>query len=239
MQTVASMTNPLSAPSRLPLLLLLLLAPGVGLASQETPASVPQSPPASSGLPGTQERASVRLSEDAWAREDEASRPSRGLRILAEVGAGLLTSIGGGIAGLYAGAGLCEVGIVGSSNGFLPCLDEAAVGLLLGGGAAFALGVWWGGEAAGGDGKLLGALAGFGSCAALGLLLGLAAGNPAAGFAISIPFSLIGSIVGYESTQRAPASGTQAPAVASARPRVQPVLAFSRHGALVGLGGRF
>ncbi|WP_375768566.1 hypothetical protein NR798_43955 [Archangium gephyra] len=223
------MTAFLSPPSSLSLLLLLLLAPGVGLAGQEALT------PTASGQPGTQEGASLRLREDDWTQED--ARPSRGLRILAETGAGLLTGLGGGVAGAFAGGALCEAGVVGSKSGFLSCLEPAASGLLLGAGAGFALGVWWGGEAAGGDGRLLGALAGFGSCAALGLLWGVAAGTPSTGLLVAIPLSLIGSIVGYELTQQAPASGPQAPAVASAR--FQPVLAFSSRGALVGLGGSF
>ncbi|AKJ08136.1 hypothetical protein ATI61_107567 [Archangium gephyra] len=238
------MTTPRLTSSRLSLLLLLLLAPGLGLAAQEestAPRSTVLEPRlASSGLPGTDTRAPLRLRGDEGAPPEDA-RPSTALRILAETGAGLLTSLGGGVVGAFIGGGLCEAGITGSPSGFLPCLNSTATGLLLGGGAAFALGVWWGGEAAGGDGKLTGALLGFGTCAAAGLLLGLASGNPATGLLVAIPFSLIGSIIGYESTQRepAPGPGAPAPAVASARPRLQPVLAFSPRGTLVGLGGTF
>lgn len=84
---------------------------------------------------------------------------------------------------------------------------------------------------AGGDGRLLGALAGFGVGAALGFLMMGLTDSPA-GLFIGFPLSLIGSVVGYELTQRAPA-------VASTPPRFQPLLAFSPHGALVGLGGSF
>ncbi len=239
------MTSPRSAPTRLSLLLLLLLAPGVGLAAAEpappsmTRHSAPLEPGllATSGLPGTDARVPLRLREDTGAPREEASRPSQGLRILAETGAGLLTGVGGGLVGALLGGGLCDASGIGSQGGFVPCFNATAVGLLLGGGAAFALGVWWGGEAVGGDGQLLGAMIGFGSVVAAGLLLGLATENPFGALIVATPFSLIGAIVGYESTQREPVPG--APAVASTRPRVQPVLAFSPRGTLVGLGGTF
>jgi hypothetical protein len=241
LHTAADMTDFPALVSRLPLLLL-LLAPGVGLAAQEPPVrpeardTVRRPLLAVSALPGTEERAPLRLREDGPAEEDD--RPSRGLRILAETGAGLLTGLGGGLVGVFAGAGLCEAGLVGSQGGFIGCLDAGVGGLLLGAGAGFALGVWWGGEAAGGDGKLLGAMAGFGGGAALGLLA-VAATQSANGLLIGLPLSMIGAIVGYELSQRAPASGPSSPSMASPRPRLQPVLAFSSRGALVGLGGSF
>jgi hypothetical protein len=233
------MTTPLTSPSRLSLLLLLLLAPGVGLAAQE-PTSLLEPRLASSGLPGTDERAPLRLGEEDWAQgEKQEFRPPRGLRILAETGAGLLTGAGGGVLGFFAGAGLCGAGIVGSRSGFFGCLDAAAIGVILGAGTGVALGVWWGGEAAGGDGKLLGALGGMGAGAVLGVGAGLVSGRGDLALFFSVPGALIGAIVGYELSQRTLVPGPRAPAVASPRPRLQPVLAFSPHGALVGLGGSF
>jgi hypothetical protein len=239
-----------SSLTRLSLLLsVLLLVPRVGLA-QEAPAPASEGStteetllPESSDVPGTQKRASPRLDEDSWARESEVPRPSKALRIMAELGAGLLTSGGGSLVGFFAGAGLCGAGIVGSQGGFLPCLDAAGVGLLLGAGLGLPLGVFWGGEAAGGDGKLLGALLGMGSGVVAGFLVGaLAFANPSGGFVLGIPLAVVGSIVGYEMTERggAPAPGARtSPAVASARPRLQPMLAVSSRGALLGLGGSF
>lgn len=232
LHVVADMIHFLSTRSRLPLLLILLLAPGVGLA-----ASTPLEPlPASSGLPGTDARAPLRLREDALAPgEQEASRPSRGLRILAGTGASLLTGVGGGTLGFFSARGLCEAGLLG-------CLDEAALGLVLGAASGFALGAWWGGEWAGGDGKLLGALAGVGSGVVLSLIAGIAVGRPELGLYFTLPGALIGAVVGYELSQQAPAPGPQqAPAVALAppRPRLQPVLGVSPRGAVVGVGGTF
>lgn len=241
------MNDVLSAPSRIPLLLILLLAPGVGLAAPESAppplarhSALSEPPLASSGLPGTDARAPLQLREDDWAQaEKEDPRPHRALRILVETGASLLTGTGGGFLGLLAGGGLCAAGVVGNRSGFLGCLDSAALGLILGAGLGVSLGVWWGGEVAGGDGKLLGALAGMGSGIVLGLVTGLAAGRGDLGLYFTVPGAVLGAIVGYELSQRSPAPGSPSPAVASARPRLQPVLAFSSRGTLVGLGGTF
>jgi hypothetical protein len=78
-----------------------------------------------------------------------------------------------------------------------------------------------------------------GAGAVLGVVTGVAIGRPDLGLFFTLPGALIGAIVGYELSQRAPAPGPQAPAVASARPRLQPVLGFSPRGAVVGLGGTF
>lgn len=232
------MTNHLSARSSWrSLLLLLLLAPGVGLAAQETAATEQQPPPASSGLPGTQARAPLRLSEDALSREETASRPSRGARILAEAGGGLLAGLGGGFAGVMTGNAMCEEGLVGPPGGFLmPCLGANLVGLLLGVGVGVPLGVWGGGLLMGGNANPLGAMAGVGLGLVAGVFVGMTVPSPL-GFLLALSLPLIGSIMGYEATQ--PDPGPRAPAVASTPPRLQPVLAFSPHGALVGLGGSF
>jgi hypothetical protein len=74
-----------------------------------------------------------------------------------------------------------------------------------------------------------------GSGGLAGLLVGtVLLGNPSAGLALGIPLALIGSIVGYELTERG-----AAPAMLSARPRLLPLLAVSSHGGLLGLGGTF
>ncbi|WPB78033.1 hypothetical protein KYC5002_02550 [Archangium violaceum] len=234
------MTNRASIPSRLPLLLLLVLTPGVGLAAEapvppglRAGAPVQRLLQAHSGQPGTAEREPLRLREDDPVQRYENSHPPpQGVRILAEVAAGLVTSIGPGIAGGYVASSLCQAGIVGSVGGFMPCLGPALAGVLVGGGAGFSLGVWWGGELAGGDGRLLGALGGFAVSTALGASLALATQEPSVGLLVGVPVTLLGSIMGYELTQR-----TVGP---SYRARVQPMLAFSPRGAWVGgLGGSF
>ncbi|MFY0521877.1 hypothetical protein ACN28I_01240 [Archangium gephyra] len=242
------MTPFLSAPSRLSLLLLLLLAPGVGLAS---PRATPPAPSAGtswearplaapSGLPGTAARAPLRLSgDDSSSLETKPPPPSRGLRILAETGAGLLTGTASGAAGLVLGYQLCQKGFFGPTSGWLSCIGEAVLTAFATSSIGFGLGVWWGGQLAGGKGKLLGLLAGWGVGALAGLLLSLPLERPISVSSIlfAVTGSMIGSIVGYELSQRSPEPGLQA--MASPRPRLQPMLAFSPHGAVVGLGGSF
>jgi hypothetical protein len=223
--------NVLSLASKLPLLLsLLLLLPRVGLAFERAPATREVLSLDGSELPGTAPRESLRLLEEPSSQEPQRERPSRGLRILAETGAGLLT---GGGAGL-----LLLLGLSSACSNF-SCLGAAVAGGLVGMGLGFPLGVWWGGEAAGGDGKLLGALGGMGAGVVAGFLVALVTGNFNSGYVIAIPFSLAGAIVGYELTERGDAPSAQAPAVAFARPRLQPMLSVSPRGALLGLGGSF
>ncbi|HEX8437740.1 hypothetical protein [Archangium sp.] len=244
------MMNALSTPSRLPLLLLFLLVPGVGLAGQEesaTPspppsATVEQPPPASSAQPGTQPRAPRRLTEESE-YERERSRPSRGMRILAETGAGLLTSAGLGVVGLGVGTGMCVWGIiVQGADATNACLAQISIGTLVGVGLGFPLGVFWGGQAVGGRGNLLGALGGLAGGALVGFFGGWLIGqHEFDGILLSVPLAMVGSIVGYELTTQSEPGPTAARAspVASVRPRLHPVLGFSPRGALVGLRGSF
>jgi len=134
-------------------LLILLLVPGVGRAGQEAPATPPPSqsatveqlPPASSAQPGTQPQAPRRLREERE-YECERSRPSQGVRIFAETGAGLLTSAGLGVVGLLVGTGMCWRGLavegvplamVGSIVGYEPVLGFSPRGALVGLGGFF------------------------------------------------------------------------------------------------------
>jgi hypothetical protein len=241
------MMNALSTCSRLALLLLLLLVPGVGLAGQEEPATPPpphsatveQPPPASSTQPGTQPRAPRRLREEP---EDERSRFPRGGRIFAELGAGMLTSAGLGVVGLAVGTGMCLWGVVvKSADGFDACPAQLVIGTLVGVGLGIPLGVFWGGQAVGGRGNLLGALGGMAGGALVGFFGGWLLGQHEFDrILLSVPLAMAGSIVGYELTQSEPGpTAPRARPVASVRPRLHPVLGFSRRGALVGLGGSF
>ncbi|ATB33281.1 hypothetical protein [Melittangium boletus] len=169
-------------------------------------------------------------SADTW-EEPEPQQASRELRILAEVGAGAVTSLGGGFVGGFGGFALCANTGLGRGGDFLPCLGTALVGAGAGLVLGYPLGVWWGGEAMGGDGRLwasmLGTVLGFG----VGLPLVLEEGP----FALApIVLGMAGASIGYELTQNTAPSH-----VASARPRLQPLLSVSDKGALLGLGGAF
>jgi hypothetical protein len=231
------MTRILSFGSKLSLLLsLLLLVPRVGLAATVLT-------PEPSGLPGTSKPAPLWLTSDSPLQQPERRRTPDGLRILAEVGAGLLTSAVLGAAGGVTGLMLCANDVV-DDGGLLPCLDAAGLGLFVGFGVGFPLGVLWGGEATEGNGKFYGPLLGAVAGLATGFLLSLVTiGGPELTYVFSIPFLMLGPIVGYELTVRRgpePQTAPRKPAVASSRPRIQPMLGFSpRGGALLGLGGSF
>jgi len=238
------MTNVRSVGPTLALLLsLLVLVPRVGLAAAEDASPGVVLTPASSELPGTSEPAPLRLSEDSQALRPQRSRTPRGLRILAETGAGLLTGTGLAVAGGLVGNELCRAGIIGSLNsgGWFPCLAELVIGGFVGAGLGSSLGVFWGGEVTGGNGKLYGPLLGLASGFLTGVLASVLFGVSNAWYAVALPFMLGGSILGYELTTRedpAP-QAPSAPAVASSRPRLQPLLTVSPRGALLGLGGSF
>jgi hypothetical protein len=234
------MTSLLPFGSKLSLLLCLLLMPRVGLAAELVPRS--------SGLPGTAEPAPLRLTEDALATPSERPRPPLGLRLMAEAGVGVATGLGLGLAGSLAGAGLCATGIFGPQGDYFPCFGQAAIGALLGLGTGIPLGVFWGGQALGGQGELLGPVLGLGAgiFATIVLAVALPISISSLSHLLIIPGLIIPGLVGfsmlgYEFSQRdvPTPQAPGAPALASARPRLQPVLAFSSRGMLVGLGGSF
>jgi hypothetical protein len=240
------MTHTPSFDSKLSLLLsLLVLVPCVGLAAEDVPTSSSAKgsttrmvlTPESSGLPGTSKPAPLRLSD----QQPESQRAPEALRILAETGAGLLTGALFTGAGLLTGAIVCGEGI-GDRGGIIPCADSAGFGAFVGFALGFPLGVLWGGEVTGGNGRFYGPLLGMVAGLAAGFLSSMALfGNPAGTYVLSVPFIMLGSIAGYEITvRRGPApQAPRARAVASSRPRIQPMLTVSSRGTLLGLGGSF
>jgi hypothetical protein len=245
------MTNSSSTWLKLPLLLpLLLLVPREGLAAQDAPLADPETPARSetrstdSRIPGTEEHESPRLSDDgSWAREPQRKGAPTGLRLLAEVGAGSLTAVGGGLVGGLGGLGLCEA--LGGQLPYVGCVWGALFGAGLGLTVAYPVGVWWGGEATGGDGSLLAAFGGMGAGGLVGVLLGLMVGRvdepmgPLLGIVGGLA-AMSGPIIGYElSRKREPRQPRMGSAVASSRPRIQPLLSVTSRGALLGLGGSF
>jgi hypothetical protein len=242
------MANGPSTWLKLPLLLSLLLVPREGLAAQDAPLANPETPAQSetpstdSRIPGTEEHEPPRLINDgSWAREPQRKGAPVGLRILAEVGAGSLAAAGGGLVGGLGGLGLCEA--LGGQLPYVGCVWGALFGAGLGVTVGYPVGVWWGGEATGGDGSLLAAFGGMGAGGLVGVLLGLVVGRvddktlgPLLGIVGGLA-AMSGPIIGYElSRKREPRRGS---AVASSRPRLQPLLSVTSRGALLGLGGSF
>lgn len=234
---------------RWPLLLCLVLIPRVGLAIQDTPitpdspstareSATGQVPHHASRLPGTEEPAPLRL------MDEPAPEPARKgvhpvLRILAETGAGLLTTVGGMVLGGLAPMplGLCEAG---------NCSGEMFIGGLAGAYIGFPLGVWWGGAAVGSDGgmlpSMLGMVVGLGMAFGADMLLQFFPLQPVLNIALAcilfFPVGAIGSVVAYElSTGQEPSS--RSTSLDSPRPRIQPLLAISPSGMHLGMGGTF
>jgi hypothetical protein len=243
------MTNGRSSWLTLPLLLSLLLVPRVGLAAQDTPPTDSDTPAqeqtpstdTESRIPGTEESESRRLvEEDSWAREKERTGVPQGLRILGEFGAGSLTAVGGVIGGGLVGLGLCGV-TLGAS---IVCGWGVVLGATLGVAVGYPLGVWWGGEALGGDGSLFAALGGMGAGIVAAVVLGLVTvrldpSGALTGVTTGLVF-LGAPILAYELSQRRdPRQPRRGPAMASSRPRIQPLLSVSPRGAVLGLGGTF
>lgn len=240
------MTTHLASWSKLPLLLcLLLLVPRVGLAAQDAPVESTGSdaPVTDEGAPQEQE---VQEEPAAEPEAESFARPERwraplGVRLLGEAGGGLLTSGGAALAGGFLGFGLCEW--TNAQGPYVGCLWAAAIGVGVGGIVGYPLGVWWGGEALGGDGKLFSAFAGMGVGLAASVLVGIVAVQFDPSGRISGPLNgllvLSAPILFYEFSQRRE-PGTLAQGLASApRPRIQPLLSVSPNGALFGLGGTF
>jgi hypothetical protein len=239
------MTTRLPSWTKLPLLLsLLLIIPRVGLAAQDAPlatseeATSENTTSTSSAVPGTDERAPLRLMDEPAPEPRRWSAPL-GLRILAETAAGAVTAVGGGLAGGLLGLGLC---VNRYGNNELGCVVALCLGGGLGMAATYPRGVWWGGEAIGGDGKLLMAMAGLGAGVLAGLLLTIPANqlDPTGNLAgiVGGLAALSGPIVFYEFSNQNKDSN-RGPALASARPRIQPLLSVSPRGALFGLAGAF
>ncbi|WNG16927.1 hypothetical protein [Cystobacter fuscus] len=207
---------------------LLLWVPRVGLAAQDAPLAFPHL--ALSGPLADEE--SPPDSEQSWHEESQRHPAPLGLRLLAELGAGTITAAGGVLAGGLLGGLVCATTGLGDDS-YFGCLGAGILGGLLGIAEGYALGVWWGGELAGGDGSLLITLLGGTLGTVLSAVLFQAANGFAQGLSYTVPLPfIVGSHLGYELFQRAP------PEVSS-RSGVQPVLSFSSRGTLLGLGGRF
>jgi hypothetical protein len=200
---------------KLPLLLsLLLLMPRLGWAAEDAPLTLAPAPHALPGHP--------RLLEEDFSSPERTPTP-QGVRVLAELGGGLVASLGGSLAGGLLGLGLCET--TGLFSGFLGCVVGASLGAVVGGTVGLPLGVWWVGDRLGGDGSLLATFGGMGAGFLAGALLLYSVRYDA--LALSpIVLGIAGSLIGYELSTRA-------------QPPLQPLLSVSPQGAVFGVGGRF
>lgn len=228
-------TAPALSLRKLLVLSVLFLVPGASLAAQE-PSSLALSP-----IPGTQAPASRHLAEDSggygdYGEEPAARSPGLGMRLLAESGLGIVTSLGMGLGGALAGGGICTAFKL--EEGFLACLDYTFLGYLIPAFVGIPLGVWGGGEVAGGDGRFVASLVGAGAGVLVSFGLGMLLRIQTVTEALLIGLiPLGGAIASYELFQRE--RPALVPASLSSRPRVQPTVTVSSRGAGLGLVGSF
>jgi hypothetical protein len=207
------------------LLTVLLLVPRMGFAAEQAPLLPTDAPAERSALataaplPGTGARPNLRLMEDD-ASAPAVDRPAQPLRILAEVGAGVLTGTAGFVVGYFGMFALFPTGLLSfnSSYGFL-------VPLLGGLGSGLALGTYWGGQLAGGQSDLGNTFLGMLVGGAAGVLISVPMGNPFISLVACPPLMLLGSIIAYESSENGG--------------RIQPMVNVTSRGTTFGLVGTF
>jgi hypothetical protein len=229
------MTKTLPAASKLPLLLLLLLSPSIGFATQDAPVSEEKAP-----ATGTQEAPeSTQVPPEATQvqpREPESTaepftRAPLAVRLLSETAFGGLGVVGGWFVGSAIGSAVCPTPV---NPGAGACIGEFVYGGIAGAALALPLGVWLGGNIATGTGSLVSTYLGGLVGTAVGGMLAILGGNNGVLIAIGVALPLVGSILGYETLtvglkQNMNRGGT----------RLQPLLSVSPHGGFLGLGGRF
>ncbi len=213
-------TAPLSWKLSL-LAVLLVAAPGVGLAAEAPAPDAEQS-----------HRSEVPESLHLMEPPPESEGVHGALRVLAELGlvSGVAPAVG--MAGFFAGF------LLSASLGSGMTPDRALEGALYGFSAGFILGAplgaWSAGKLTGGRGTYLGALWGTGVGAGAGAVMSLlVTHDDMKPFFIPL-FSVVGAIVGYEvshAMNKAPRAATSA--------SFQPVLTVSDRHAALGLSGRF
>lgn len=208
-------------PAVSPLLLLccmLLGLPRVGLAAEEEP---PQEEPKQETL------------EDSWGGPGRHRAPL-GFRLITEVATGAIASAASGSVLGLATYGVCK-SLGPEAERHYGCVGFGLAASVLGLVEGYGLGLWWGGERVGGNGRLLFTLLGVTVGAVGSLSVAFLGGTKSALGLVAIPLpTLLLGHLGYELSQRAP------PAVARASgPSLQPLLAVSSNGTMLGVGGRF
>jgi hypothetical protein len=119
----------------------------------------------------------------------------RASRVVLESVVGFGSEIGLGIAGLLVGVGLCT-----DRDGWLACVGEAAVGMLVGGTAGAVGGVYLTGNGMGGDGKFVPTLLGGVGGTAVGVagVAALAESSTGAATVWFLAAPVTGAVLGYE-----------------------------------------
>ncbi|WP_164011904.1 hypothetical protein [Pyxidicoccus trucidator] len=220
-----------------PLLLLLLAVPASAQSSHPSDV-VPEGTPLSqwpvlapTDPPLVVEGGTTAL--DAGTADPAPVRRHGVVRVGAELGGGLLTSLGLGAAGALGGGllgfGLCEGNSSHQNESGLCLMFGAIVGGSAGLGVGLPLGVAWGGGKAGGNGSLAAAFGGLGvSVASAGAAHLLGAKDLGALLLATAP---VFTIIGYELTDSAPKAPTSV--------GVTPAVSVGSGGASFGLQGRF
>ena len=169
----------------------------------------------------------------------QPSPPPRGVRALAEAGAGAA----GGLTGIFAG-GLVGAGLGGATGEPYAALAGALLGGFVGWAAGIALGVQLTGNALEGNGSIwaviLGEVLGGIAAVAVGSAAGSSAtvGGDALAVFGAIAFPITGAVLGYELTSDHSRYGDPAEVgVKSLRPVIAP--STEGNGATVGIGFRF
>lgn len=201
-----------------------LLTPGVGLASEAevSPGAMTSSPQPLSAAPLV----------DA-PREESGGR--RVGRIATEVGLMAAISVVAGIPGMFIGA--TSLGEPSESPVYIPNLDGAGRGFLVGAAVGAPLGVWLGGRVAQGRGTFGSVLLGAGAGGGLGLLASTLVPQKHADIAPFLfpAFAMAGSLIGYEVSH----ASNMAPPAHADEVTLLPALALDAKGSVLGLSGRF
>jgi hypothetical protein len=221
--TLLSSRVPMSAV----LLFLLLLAPREGLAAGDAPLAAEAPSPTGKRLTLLEGDEHAPPTEESTGWVFRTGRAPLGLRLLAEVGAGVATAAAGGLVAGIGGFGLCQAtGLLYATEG--GCFYALLFGAMAGMAVGYPVGVWWGGEVVGGEGRLWASLLGGGLGLAAGYLGSrvLIAQTGRGESLIAIPLlAMVGASLGYE--------------LSTTRPSVQPLLSLDTRGGMLGLAGRF
>ncbi|WNG26650.1 hypothetical protein F0U62_23505 [Cystobacter fuscus] len=217
------------------LLLFLLLASLESLAAGDAPLT--SQAPSLTARPLTlerDERTSLPLEQPST--ESRPGKAPFGLRLLMEVAGGTVMAVSGGLVMGLGSLGQCAIAAASPLRSEDNCMLTPLL-TVLGMFVGYPLGVWGGGEAMGGDGRLLGTFLG-GAVGLVPMLLMMSNQHwSSLGIVTPVITWVVGCSVGYE-LSRLPGRTERAKQTATF-PRLQPILAIDSHRGMIGLGGQF